>query len=393
MLLNRPYLVIPKLIEQPTWGGTYILEAKGWQNKSDFLGKRIGQSYELYDKSNLSFLNSSEDENFLGETADPKIVEIQSKPANSVSLNQIINEDPIKVLGKDIVSRFGTQMRLLLKFTQALGNSFQLHVPVSTSHDRWKPKPESWYYFEPGLITCGVKNHASWLEYELAIKGLDAQVQNLAKKVQNNDLDYDKAKGMIDSFIRKYDPWQYVNLVQVNKGSLLDLSACGIHHSWEENLQAIPLGNVLFEIQLNIMDDVSTIRNFDKGKMSKEGKLRPLNIEDYFAFADRSEIANNPKTHLRAPRTIRQTESYHHERILETTYYLLDRVRLSSIGNEFTESIDSFRHVFVRCGTVELNYGQQKLTVTNGHSAFIPAACCEYSLRANQTNSEILISY
>ena len=58
--LAKIYLIIPKLIEQPTWGGDYILNFKNWQNQDVFKGLKIGQSYELYSETKLrSDLDSS----------------------------------------------------------------------------------------------------------------------------------------------------------------------------------------------------------------------------------------------------------------------------------------------------------------------------------------------
>ncbi|MEK7533325.1 MAG: hypothetical protein AAB542_02715 [Patescibacteria group bacterium] len=389
----RPFLVVPKLIEQPTWGGTYIVETKNWQNKPVLSGKKIGQSYELYDKSNLSLSATSEDPLFIGEIADNRIVEQQTTVSNSIALTQLIAQNPAEILGKRIVDAYGPTMHLLLKFTQALGNSFQLHIPDGTDNPHWKAKPESWYYFEPGLITCGVKKGVNWQDYKTAVTLLDNLMQKTASQVQAGTLAYEKAKGMIAELVKLHDPWQYVNLVRVEKGTLLDLSPCGIHHSWEEDLDSIPLGNVLYEIQLNVMDDVSTLRSFDKGKMSKEGKLRSLQIDDYFAFADRSEETNDPHTHMRKPKTIAASPSFTHERLLETKYYSMDRVIIPEQGKKFMAVFDTFRHIFVRSGSVVILTGSHTLTVTTGHSAFVPAACSEYAIRASIPDSEILISY
>src|SRR5260221_8991659 len=131
---KRPYLVIPKLIEQPTWGGTYIVEAKQWANKKELTGKKIGQSYELYDKSNLSLALTSSDDTFFGEIADPKQVKNQTSPAGTITISDLISTDPEAVLGKKNVATYGPSMHLLLKFTQALGNSFQLHVADGVTH-------------------------------------------------------------------------------------------------------------------------------------------------------------------------------------------------------------------------------------------------------------------
>lgn len=389
----RPYLVIPKLIEQPTWGGTYIVETKKWELLPGITGKKIGQSYELYDKSNLSLADRCDDPMFVPELADNKSVEQQTTVAGAVSITDVIQKDPEGVLGKRVLDRYGMTMPLLLKFTQALGNSFQLHVSDGTNHPKWKAKPESWYYFEPGLITCGVSHDADWKEYQRAVTVLDQEIQRIARHVRDGAKTYDEARAEIVAHIKRYDPWQYVNLVRVEKGQLLDLSPCGLHHSWEEDLDSIPLGNVLYEIQLNVMDDVATIRNFDKGKMSRDGKLRTLHIEDYFEFIDRSPETNDPQTHLRKATVLTQSSAFTHERILSTAYYSMDRLTMPDKGAEFVARIDSFRHIFVRSGAVEVTSGGTVLFVTSGHSAFVPASCTEFSIRAMNDGTEVLISY
>ena len=50
---DKPYLCVPQLIEQSTWGGGYILEQKGWGKDTRFTGKKFGQSYELSGKTKL----------------------------------------------------------------------------------------------------------------------------------------------------------------------------------------------------------------------------------------------------------------------------------------------------------------------------------------------------
>jgi mannose-6-phosphate isomerase class I len=389
----RPYLVVPKLIEQPTWGGTYIAESKKWQDTPTLAGKKIGQSYELYDKSNLSFAKTSQDPQFVGEIADNKSVEQQSVVPHGMALSDLIALDPSVVLGKRNVSAYGATMHLLLKFTQALGNSFQLHIPDGVKNDHWKPKPESWYYFEPGLITCGVRKDADWGAYEGAVTKLDTEMQAVAARVRDGSLRYEDAKPLIAQLVKDANPWQYVNVLRVEKGTLIDLSPCGIHHSWEEDLAAIPLGNVLYEIQLNVMDDVATLRSFDKGKMSKDGKLRSLQIAEYFTYADRSPAANDPKTHMREAKNVTKTEAYTHDRILETKYYSMDRITFARPDTTFESAIDTFRHIFVKSGGITVTAGETPVTVTSGHSVFIPAGCQSYKVVSSSPDTEILISY
>ena len=358
--------------------GWYIYRRKETLAREERIDrKKIGQSYELYDKSNLSLALSSEDPTFVGEVSDNTSVKTQTSASNSISLTDV----------------YGADMPLLLKFTQALGNSFQLHVSDGVNHPTWKAKPESWYYFEDGLITCGVKKGTNWSVYQQAITDLDQEIQKISGSVRAGSLLYEDAKAQIDMCIKQYNPWQYVNVVRVEKGTLLDLSPCGIQHSWEEDLNTIPLGNVLYEIQLNVMDDVATIRSFDKGKIAKDGSLRPLQIEDYFALADRSTTANNPNTHMRTPTLVEKTSAYIHEKLLDTKYYGMDRVIFGKSASLYVSAIDTFRHVFVRSGGISITAGTMSIVANSGHSVFVPAGCREYALKSTEGNTEVLISY
>ena len=55
---------------------------------------------------------------------------------------------------------------LLIKFTQAKCNSYQLHIRKKLANVKWRPKPESWFFFEPGIITLGLKSGEDIRNYE-----------------------------------------------------------------------------------------------------------------------------------------------------------------------------------------------------------------------------------
>ncbi len=391
--LTKPYLVIPKLIEQPTWGGDYIVKAKEWQTKANLGTLKIGQAYELFNGSNLSLLTHSEDPEFSGELTNSKTVGLATSPPNSLALTKLISQAPDQVLGSDAVSAFGPAMYLLIKFTQALGNSFQLHIKDGTQHTHWKPKPESWYYFEPGIITLGVKAGVDWNAYQKAVTDLNNQILAIGKQVSTSRLDYAKAQEEIKSLIANYNPWQFVNVLNTQKDALIDLSPCGIHHSWEEDIIKYPLGNVLYELQLDVLDDEATIRSFDKGKMTQDGTTRPLQIDEYFQFIDRTPRANDPNTYIRNTLPVTDTENYTLNRLMHTRYYTLDKLDLTTPYGSYTEDIDHFRHVFVKSGKVDVSTNSQTVTLSQGHSCFIPAAAKEYSVKNSANESTTLISY
>ncbi len=390
---SRPYLVIPKLIEQPTWGGSYIATAKGWHSRPLLANRKIGQSYELFSGSNLSLAKDSRDLNFIGELTDRDAVQLPTKVSKTVSLADLLAISPTEVLGKTIAKRTGNQMQLLIKFTQARGNSFQLHLKDGESHPRWTPKPESWYFFEPGIATLGVKQNIDWQAYESATYQLDQDIRSIGHRLACNEISHAKALKEVNEHLNATNPHQHVNLVHVPKNQLLDLTAGGVHHSWEEDDQAAPLGNVLYELQLEAMDDVSTLRSFDKGQMGPDGSTRDLHIKDYFDIIDRSPAANEPKTYLRQPQQIITGSDYTLDQLMNSSYYGLDRLNFHDSKAIYTRNIDQFNHVFVKNGRIKLSAGDVELTITGGHSAFIPAVVKNYAISAQTPDTEVLISY
>jgi len=387
--LRRPYLVIPKLIEQPTWGGQYIVQAKDWDNQPELASLKIGQSYELFSGSNLSLLTSSEDPLFQGELTDRDAVAQQTAPAQSIALQQLLEQSHEGTLG-EARSR---DSFMLIKFTQALGNSFQTHVISDKPDPYWQPKPESWYYFEPGLITLGAKPGIDWDAYEQAVSAIHDGMTEISKQVKSGALSFDDAHPRIKALLAEHDPWQFVNTVPTQTDQLVDLSCGGLHHSWEEDSEQAPLGNVLYELCGEAMDKVATMRSFDKGKMETDGSIRQLQIKDYFALVDRRAETNDPAAHIRKPESLEHTADYNLDSLLKTPYYNLDKLSLAKSDAHFEERLTRFKHLFVKSGRIGVTAGGTTVTVTAGHSCFIPAAAGTYTAKNLADQSEVLISY
>lgn len=385
---QRAYLVIPKLIIQPTWGGSYIAGFKNIRDREPFRSIKIGQSYELFSSSNVSLATDSSDPSFVGEIVLPQDTHKKTSPPNTIALADLIAANPQAVLGTAQKDALG--IKLLIKFTQALGNSFQLHVKEGVSDTYWKSKPESWYFFEPGSITLGVKRSINWEEYENKVSQLNDEMLVLSFKVRSKTIGFTEAKMYIEKLLATYNPWQFVNVLDTPKNTLIDLTPCGIHHSWEENPK-LPQGNIVYELQVDISDSSSTIRNFDKGKMQEDGTVRPLHIEEYFRYIDRSESANDPTSHLRKPKLITESDVFSRNRMMENKYYTLDEVVFKKAGS-FSETIGAFRHVFVKSGAIQLTTGTTTISIGRGHSAFIPAGVLRYTAAA-EGETVVLISF
>lgn len=389
---NRPYLVIPKLIKQPTWGGSYIVQSKGWMNRPGH-DIKIGQSYELFSGSNLSVLSSSSDPLFQGEITDNVAVEKPTTPANSISLSDLTAIDPEIVLGRSVVSERGPQIALLIKFTQALGNSFQVHIKDGVSHPTWKPKPESWYYFEPGLLTLGIKAGTDWDAYKTAVQTVSDGMNSLSAEVTAGTLSFQDAQSKISLLLQQYDPWQFVNIVEIEKDQVVDLSQGGLHHSWEEDPVKAPLGNVLLELQSEALDDISTFRSFDKGKMGSDGSVRAVHIDTYFDVIDRSPEANNPINHIQSQELLSESSDYRLEKLMRCRHYNMDKLTLMQQNARFEESIERYKHIFVKAGSVRVVAGEGEVTVGSGHSCFVPAGCNRFMVENLSDRSEILVSF
>ena len=184
------------------------------------------------------------------------------------------------------------------------------------------------------------------------------------------------------SFIKSVNPWQFVNTHRIKKHSIVDLSPGAIQHSWEEDPVSYPFGNVLYEVQLDVTDDESTIRAFDKGKMQPDGTIRKIHVEDYFTYINTDPEHNDLSLAMRK----REGQS-----LLHTSHYSLD---VATIQKEVVvENPPSFIHIFVIEGELRVETPARTLSVEKGHSCFIPRAVKTFALSPTQEKTSILKTY
>jgi mannose-6-phosphate isomerase class I len=372
-LVMKPYLIQPRLIPQPTWGGTYIATMKAWSHLPYLENVNIGQSYELYGKSFLfTELTRSDDALFVPDMDGVAV----SSPR--IALSDLIAHDPGAMTGDPA----RTDMNVLIKFTQALGNSFQLHVRKPDTNDRWTPKPESWFFLEPGRMTYGLNPASDLSEYKKTCETINAYMMSLSADVRSHAITLSEAKAKSAAYIAEKNPWQYVNVYDVPKGELIDLSTGGIHHSWEQSADPTCIGNIVYEVQLDVMDDKCTIRSFDQGKLLSDGSIRTIHIDDYFTFIDTDATHNDISFGRRVP---------HGEKLLATPYYMVDYLQVDAVTTRQTNA--SFKHVFVSQGSATITAGTGSVVLTTGHSAFIPAGSASYTIEPLTTGTVIIETY
>lgn len=372
MEINQPLPCLVKLIEQPTWGGRFILELKGLGRDPAWQNKKIGQSYELFWGTQV-IINGKQ-----------------------IPINNLLTGHGPEILGRSVFERFGPKMPLLLKLTQAKDNSYQIHLPHRVKHPRWQPKAEAWYYFETGLLTLGVKENISWNDYEKTVKAVQAKMETLSRQAGAGKLQLDEARTQASRFIKTHNPADYVNYITAQSGEVWDLSSGGLHHSWEEDEQLAPHGNVLFEIQEDVPDEISSIRAFDKGKVKDDGSIRAVHIDNYFQFIDRSPKTNYPDLARHQPKTIAETSGGRVEQLLATPYYTLELMVVKHhLSGASTNTQDRFHHLFVKTGSVRIDYGRnRRFKLTQGSSVLIPGCLGEYELTNQGKNkAEVIKSF
>lgn len=371
---NRPYILIPKLIQQPTWGGTYIAGMKGWSNMPIMQGKKIGQSYELFGESKLALK--------ITDTADPKFIPelgFADKPDILTDLFDYQHGSDYVNL-KDVIAK--EKMPILIKMTESKGNSFQLHLKHGEADERWRPKAESWYYLEPGYLTFGIKDGIDIGEYKKTCLEIEKFMKEISGEIVSGKITVEEGRARASEYIKANDPHKFVNLYESKKYEVIDPSLGGIHHSWEEDELKFPLGNIVYEIQEDVMDPVCTIRSFDQGKIKDDGTIREIDIESYFKYLDTDPEHNIPKS---------SGLEYEGETVIDTQRYKMDVIELSDVRMLATGN--SFNHIFVRNGAVEINSGIYNLKLGTGFSAFVPQEAENYEIKPIEPGTVVLKTY
>jgi mannose-6-phosphate isomerase class I len=214
-----------------------------------------------------------------------------------------------------------------------------------------------------------MKKGISLEEYKQACVLINETMKQWSQEIISGQLSLDEAKIRAKEFIQKVNPWQYVNVMDVKKGQLVDLSMGGVHHSWEEDKANHPLGNVVYEVQRDVMDPQCTIRSFDQGKFKSDGSIREIHIEDYFKYLDADPAANDINN-LKRERVGNS--------LLKTPYYSMNIIECENAYNGKTNG--AFCHLFVHQGNATITTTEGSVHITQGHSCFVPAAAESYTI-------------
>jgi mannose-6-phosphate isomerase class I len=366
-ITHGPWQVQDELIEQPSWGGRYIIDLKGLSDDAQWQGKKVGQSYELSKESKL----------------------IDPGNGQAVALKNLIMQNAVALLGQPVLDAHGSDLSLLIKLTQAKGNSFQVHLPEGKTLGHWVPKPEAWFYLAPGLYTFGLKAGTDYTAFSHILHTIDEEMHRLSEEVKSGRRTVEDARAQSQQRIQTLDPYAYINIVDADTDDVIDLTAGGIHHSWEQDDARFPDGNLVYEVQLDVPDELCSMRGFDKGKFLDDGGVRPTHVTDYLATVEQDPAHNELSRHIRKPQVIEDLGDAKTEMIFHTPYFNLDRLTVASSANLRQSLAGGFHHLFVHQGSAKVG----ELTLAQGRSYVLPASMGEYTLQVGDAEAILLKTY
>jgi mannose-6-phosphate isomerase len=310
------------ILKERIWGGTKL---KTYLNKP-ITSPITGESWEISTVQN-----------------DVSIIAYGSLKGKS--LNELINEFPVEILGTKVYAQFGKQFPLLFKYLDAREDlSIQLHPNDALAKKRHNSfgKTEMWYVMQAdndASLIVGFKEKSSPDEY----------VENLKNKTLLNILDTKKVK----------------------QGDVFFLETGTIH--------AIGAGNVIAEIQQT--SDI-TYRVYDFDRVDANGNTRELHID--LAL----EALNYDK--IEAQRHYTKTDNVSNE-VVNCQYFTTNFIPLNGTI-EINKNQTSFTVYMCVDGNFELTYNQETFQYQKGDTVLIPASLSDFQISGKASILEIYIS-
>ena len=310
------------ILKERIWGGTKL---KTELNK-DIQSQITGESWEI-------------------STIENDVSVITNGKLAGRSLNDLIDEFPIEVLGTKVYTKFGKQFPLLFKYLDAREDlSIQVHPNDELAKKRHNSfgKTEMWYVVQADLnarLIVGFKEKSSPEEY----------IQNLKDRTLLSILD----------------------VKEVKKGSAFFLETGTIH--------AIGAGTLIAEIQQT--SDV-TYRVYDFDRVDKNGNKRELHIDSAL------EALNFDK--INAKRFYSQIRNISNE-IVNCRYFTTNFIPLDG-SIKIDKNNNSFKVYMCVEGDFQITIEGETFSFFKGNTILIPANLTSFQLDGTSSILEIFIS-
>lgn len=308
-----PFLFYP-ILKDRLWGGDKLRSVLA---KESPVGA-IGESWELS-----------------GVSGDVSVV--ANGPLKGKTLNELILNDPVALLGKQVVDRFGYGFPILIKFIDAkLDLSIQLHPNDELARKRHNSfgKTEMWYVIDAdpkARLIVGFKERVSTETYR---------------------------KSLEDGTIL-----DYLNRIPVREGDTFFIRPGLVH--------AIGAGILLAEIQQT--SDV-TYRIYDFKRKDSHGHYRELHTDlameaidfkvedDFLVSYEKDADRVNP--------------------MVDCPYFKTDFLSLTQDMTMDTTQRDSFTILMCVWGAAEVDNGSGKVSLVQGQTVLLPANTEQIHLRS-----------
>jgi len=304
------------ILKERLWGGTKLKDVLGKPIENDI----TGESWELSTvKGDVSVIANG---NFAG-----------------TSLQELIEENPEGVLGKNVVDRFGTDFPILIKFIDAKQDlSIQLHPNDALAKERHDSfgKTEMWYIMDADKdanLIVGFNKDVTKEEYTDSIKS--------------------------DTLL------DLLNYESVKEGDTYFINTGKIH--------AIGAGVLLAEIQQT--SDV-TYRVFDFNRKDKNGNLRELHTEMALDAIDYSKKDDFKVAYPSEENVV--------NKMVDCPYFKTNFLKLSQDLKLNVSNRDSFTIYMCVGGLVEIENDFGKATIRKGETVLVPANCNTITLKASE---------
>lgn len=303
-----------------------------------------GEKIQTYSNHNLTT------ETHIGESWDiSQIKDNESLVLNGLlkdkTLSEIIEMNPIDLLGKVVCKHYGKEFPLLVKLIDADSNlSIQVHPDdrMAKEYHNSFGKTEMWYVLdadEDAFLISGFTQSISPQEY------LDS--------VENNT---------IENKLKKFP---------VQSGDVFYIPAGCVH--------AIGKGCVILEVQQS--SDI-TYRIFDYNRKDKNGSTRELHTD----LASKAIKFENWKSSK-----IKTTSRNNCETTIIEGHYFENSILEMCEPISITNNGDSFKIISCTYGNIQLIYNDEKISLQKGESILLPACLSEVQL-VPENQSKLLIT-
>lgn len=316
-------LLFEPIVKERIWGGKKLSHLLG---KPD-LEFPAGESWELS-----------------GVPGDVSVIQNGSKRGSS--LTDMIKEDPEAILGRDVLSRFGEEFPILIKFIDANKDlSIQVHPDDELAAKRHgsRGKNEMWYIMDAeadARLVLGFKEEVDQAGYE--------------HHLNNKTL------------------FEILHEQPVNRGEVYFIKAGTVH--------AIGGGILLAEIQQT--SDV-TYRVYDYDRVGADGKKRELHTE---LALDAMDLAPAEGARINYTREFNRSNP-----ILACPYFITNFLPVSESVTLDLQHRHAFTILMCVSGEVVLESGSGKVLLSQGMTTLLPAILEKASISGQGELLEITV--